>query len=61
MKFIVLTLIAAALPAIAWADGGHPVTGDAHALAHLVYFGIPIAAVGFIVAVARAVRIRLTR
>ena len=45
MNFAIALFIAIVLPAIAWADGGHPVVVDAHALAHLVYFGLPIAVV----------------
>ena len=61
MKFTALALIVIALPTIAFADGGHPVAGDAHTLAHLVYFGIPIAMVGIVAIAVRRARSRLTK
>ena len=61
MNFAIALFIAIVLPAIAWADGGHPVVVDAHALAHLVYFGLPIAVVGIVTLAVRKAKAALTR
>lgn len=48
MKIFVSILVAMAVPGAALAHGGHPEVGDHHALAHLMYFGIPLVCVGIV-------------
>ena len=43
MRTFALSLLILGLPSFALADGGHPEAGPFHLIAHLIYFGVPIA------------------
>lgn len=40
---LILSLLFALTPAAVFAHGGHPQAGEAHAFAHLLWFGLPLA------------------
>jgi len=48
MKTFIYVLIGLTFPMMALADGGHPHVGDSHAIAHILYYGLPVIAVGLV-------------